>query len=256
MKLADLDVLGADPVLAAAQPLDAGDAEDVRADALDPRAERDEEAAEILHVRLAGGVRDRRLAGRERRGHDRVLGRHHRSPRRGRSCVPRRPSRASRSARRSRSPRRARRTRGCAGRAGAGRSRRRPAAARWRARGARAAARRAGTTRGSGSASPRRASCVVSSAAWTRTSFAPVHSASAPTPLEELEHRLDVADPRDVRERDGLVREQARGEDRQRAVLVPGGADAAARAAGRPRSRTTARRACLTAVADTAAGYP
>ena len=40
------------------------------------RAERDEEAAEILHVRLAGGVADRRLAGREDGGHDRVLGRH------------------------------------------------------------------------------------------------------------------------------------------------------------------------------------
>ncbi len=41
------------------------------------RAERDEEPAEILDVRLAGGVRDHRLARRERRGHDGVLGRHH-----------------------------------------------------------------------------------------------------------------------------------------------------------------------------------
>jgi hypothetical protein len=44
---------------------------------------------------------------------------------------------------------------------------------------------------------------------------------------DELEHRLDVADARDVRERDRLVREQARGEDRQSPVLVPGGPDPA-----------------------------
>ena len=62
MKLADLDVLGADPVLAAAEPVDALDAQHVRADPLDLRAERDEEAAEILHVRLAGGVADHGLA--------------------------------------------------------------------------------------------------------------------------------------------------------------------------------------------------
>ncbi len=38
----------------------------------------DEEAAEILHVRLARGVRDHRLARRERRRHHGVLGRHDR----------------------------------------------------------------------------------------------------------------------------------------------------------------------------------
>src|SRR5581483_10519753 len=38
--------------------------------------------------------------------------------------------------------------------------------------------------------------------------------------LEEREHRVDVADARDVRQLDGLVGEQARGEDRQDAVLV------------------------------------
>src|SRR5581483_12235467 len=55
----DLDVLRADRPLAAAQALDASDAEHVRLDSLDLRAERDEEAAEILDVRLAGGVADR-----------------------------------------------------------------------------------------------------------------------------------------------------------------------------------------------------
>ena len=45
--------------------------------------------------------------------------------------------------------------------------------------------------------------------------------------VEQLDHRLDVADARHVRQRHRLVGEQARGEDRQRAVLVPGRADAA-----------------------------
>src|SRR5919197_697988 len=73
----DLDVVAADAVLAARELGAAFDAEDVRADALDPRAEGDEEAAEVLDVRLAGGVADHRLAAREHRGHDRVLGAGH-----------------------------------------------------------------------------------------------------------------------------------------------------------------------------------
>ena len=75
----DLDVLGADPVRAAAERGHADDLEDVRADAVDLRAQRDEEAAEVLDVRLAGGVADDRLALGEHGGHHRVLGRHHRS---------------------------------------------------------------------------------------------------------------------------------------------------------------------------------
>ena len=43
------------------------DPEDVRADPLDLGADRDEEAAEILDVRLAGGVADDRLALRRAR---------------------------------------------------------------------------------------------------------------------------------------------------------------------------------------------
>ena len=42
---------------------------------------------------------------------------------------------------------------------------------------------------------------------------------------EQLEHGVDVPDPRDVRERDRLLREQRRRQDRQRAVLVAGGLD-------------------------------
>ena len=72
----DLDVLRADPVRAALQLLDTVDAKDVRADPLDLRAERDEEVAQVLDVRLAGRVTDDRLALREHGGHHGVLGRH------------------------------------------------------------------------------------------------------------------------------------------------------------------------------------
>ena len=132
MKLADLDVVGADPPLAAGERLDALDPEHVRLDPLDVRAERDEEAAEILDVRLAGGVADHRLAGREHGGHDRVLGRHHarlvEEDVLAAQAVRRRASRSASLERRSRRP--SGRTRGCAGRAGGARSRRRRAAAR------------------------------------------------------------------------------------------------------------------------------
>ncbi len=51
----------------------------------------------------------------------------------------------------------------------------------------------------------------------------------------ELEHRLDVEDARDVRERHGLVREQAGSDDRQRRVLVAGRPNPAAQRDGRRR---------------------
>ena len=39
---------------------------------------------------------------------------------------------------------------------------------------------------------------------------------------EERQHRVDVADPRDVSQRHRLARQQAGGEDREHSVLVPG----------------------------------
>ena len=138
------------------QLLDAVDPEDVRLDALDLGAERDEEAAEILHVRLAGGVADRRLAGREDGGHHRVLGRHHArlvEEDLGAAQAVRLHLVAALDLDARAEPLRAR---GCADRAGAARSRRRPAAARSPGRAARAAGRRAGTTPGSARRAPRR----------------------------------------------------------------------------------------------------
>src|SRR3989304_7368496 len=79
----DLDVVGADPVRAAREALDAMDTEDVRPDPLDVRAEGDEKAAEVLDVRLACGIRDDGLALRADRRPDHVLRPRHRRPRPG-----------------------------------------------------------------------------------------------------------------------------------------------------------------------------
>ncbi len=74
----DLDVVGPDSVLAPAELVHALDVQHVRADALDPRTERDEEPAEILDVRLAGGMAEHGFTVGENRRHDRVLGPHDR----------------------------------------------------------------------------------------------------------------------------------------------------------------------------------
>ena len=132
-----------------------------------------------------------------------------------------------------------REARGCAGRAGAARSRRRPAAGRSRAR--------ARTSSGPASRNDARmrahsigsSSCLDTSAAWTRTSFGPVHATSAPTSSSSSSIVSHVADPRHVRERHRLARQQRRGEDRQRAVLVAGRLDAS-RQRRRPPSITKA----------------
>ena len=228
---------GADPPLAAGERVDAVDAEHVRLDPLDLGPERDEEAAEILDVRLAGGVADHRLAGRETAAmiafsvaitlaSSRKI------------CSPRRPPSARMlvvllaeldlGAH-------AWRTRGCAGRAGAGRSRRRPAAGR--------------TTRpsreSSGPASRNDArirpqsfgssSCFEMSARVDAHLVRPGPRDLGAEVVEQIEHRLHVADPRHVRERHRLGREQRRGQNRQRAVLVPGRLHAFRAGDARPR---------------------
>jgi hypothetical protein len=66
-------MIGADPPLPSAEPVDAADPEDVRADPLDLGAERDEEAAQILHVRLARGVGDHGLPFGQYGRHEDVL---------------------------------------------------------------------------------------------------------------------------------------------------------------------------------------
>ena len=61
--------------------------------------------------------------------------------------------------------------------------------------------------------------------------------------VEELEHRLDVGDARDVAQRDGLGRQQARSENRQRPVLVSGRPDPPVEGAAALDQRRTRRRA-------------
>jgi hypothetical protein len=52
---------------------------------------------------------------------------------------------------------------------------------------------------------------------------APIHLHVEPP--QQLEHRLDVADARDVAQHDLLARQKRRGEHRQRGILVSGGHD-------------------------------
>ena len=144
-------------------------------------AHRDEQPAEILHVRLAGRVVDRRHALGQRGRHERVLGG------RDRGLVEVELL-ALEAARRAEAigavgghlgAQRLEREQVRSRRAG-GRSRRRPAAARRRCRSARAAGRPAGSTRGCAPRAPRRATVELTSAAHTRTSLRCVHATSAP----------------------------------------------------------------------------
>ena len=123
--------------------------------------------------------------------------------------------------------RRARGTRRGADRAGGGRSRRRRAAACRRARSAPAAARRAGTRRGSARPARDRPRGCRRSRRRSRPRPGRATATRAPSVSSSSSHRLDVADPRDVAEDHLVVGEQARGQDRQRAVLVAGGDDRA-----------------------------
>ena len=66
-------------------------------------------------------------------------------------------------------------------------------------------------------------SCFATSAAYDAHLVRPGPFHVGADVGEQLDHRLDVADARDVRERDGPVGEQARRQDRQRAVLVSRG---------------------------------
>ena len=74
----DLDVVRADHVLGAAEPIAAVHGHHVRADAVDLRAHLGEQPGEVLDVRLAGGVGDHGVARRQGRGEQGVLSAHHR----------------------------------------------------------------------------------------------------------------------------------------------------------------------------------
>ena len=163
------------------------------------------------------------VPGRQRGGHQRVLGRHHRRlvhehvgrPQAARGAQHdlavavghRRPSRG---------------TRRGADRGGGGRSRRRPGGG-ITARPKRASSGPASRNEARiGSASSRSIATSCTSAAHSATSFGPRQLTLDADRREDLEHRLDVADARDVAHDDLVLGEDAGGEDRQRAVLVAG----------------------------------
>ena len=210
----------------------AGDGQHVRADALDVGAHLHEHPREVLDVRLAGGVADDRRAGRQRGGHQRVLGRHDRrlvhedvagaqpAARGGRarcraSCAKRRPERAEGVEVRVQA---AAADDVAAGRRHVGLAEAGQQRAGEQERGADALGVRAVDVR-------RRRSTP---AAHSATSLSSRHSTSHADALEHAQHRLDVADPRHVAHDDLLGGQDRGGEDRQGAVLVAGGDDRAA----------------------------
>ena len=87
---------------------------------------------------------------------------------------------------------------------------------------ARAAVRRAGTTRGSARPARGRSPTSCTAAAHSATSLGPRQLTSTPIASRMLEHRLHVADPRHVAHEHLILGQERCGEDRQRAVLVPG----------------------------------
>ena len=224
---ADLDVLRADPPLAAEEALDAVDAQDVRLDALDLRAERDEEAAEVLDVRLAGGVADHGLARRERGRHDRVLGCHHARLVEEDVLPPQ--AVGSELETRADIDVGAELLQGMDVRVEA------PppdhvAARRRDARPAEARKQRPGEQeRRTDSGRELRVDLVRRDVRGVHAHLVLADPLGVGTEShDQRHHRLDVADPRDVVEHDRLAREQARGEDRQCRVLVAGRRDPAA----------------------------
>ena len=228
----DLDVVRADAPFAAVQRLDPADVEDVRADPVDLGAEGDQEPAKILDVGLARRVADHRLARRQHRGHDDVLRSRHRrlveedlgSPQAVRAHAVDLVGADVRAKHRERVNVRVE-----------------PAApddvAAWRRDDGLAVA---------GEKRPREEDGCADTAAEhlveleLRDARARDANLAAADALDvgakiggQVEHRLDIRDRRDVRERDGLVGEQAGGHDRQGRVLVSGRAD-------RPRKRPRA----------------
>ena len=187
-------------------------------------------------MRLGRGVVDDRRAGRERGGHERVLGAHHRRlvhEEVARAQAARRRDDRVRGARRARRRRRARGTRRGAGRAGGGRSRRRRAAACARGRGARAAAPRSRNDARMRSESTRSTSLPVTFSALSATTWSSRHSTLTPRRSSRASIVSTSLDARHVAHDDLLLGEQRGRQRGQRAVLVAGGHD-------RPRERPAA----------------
>ena len=209
--------------------LHAVDVHDVRADALDRGAHLVEHAREVLDVRLGGGVADDASCPGVSAAAISAFSVPITDGSSMKKSVERRPPLGAVSGCRGRArpARRARGRRRGAGRGGGGRSRRRPAAASARSRSAPAAARRPGRRRGCARPGRGRRRCRRSPSACSATVLSSIHSTRDAEVGEQREHRLHVADARDVGEHDPLLGEQAGGQERQGRVLVAGGHDGA-----------------------------
>ena len=222
----DLDVLRPDTPRAAAELRHSLDAEDVRLDPFDLRAERDQKATEVLDMRLAGRIPDHRLALGEHRRHDHVLRGHH-AGLVEEDGLAAKPSRAHLVAPVDRDL--------CPQLGQPVNVRVEAAAADHIASG-----RRHGDAAEAGQKRTCKQERRPDAAAELLVELGLVNVRRIDTNVvlgrqldiradvrEQLDHRLDVADPRNVRQLYGLGGERTRRQDRQRAVLV-------ARSANRP----------------------
>ena len=223
----DLNVVRRDRVRAPAEAAGAVDGHHVRADSVDRGPHRSEHPREVLDVGLRGRVADHGRAPGQRRGHQRVLGRHDRrlvhqevaGPQAGRSLdrdvavvLDRRAERAE-----------------CI------QVRVEPAPPDHVASGRRhlgaaePGQQRAGEQEaGAKPLGQVAVDVVVVDPLRGDRDFARRGPRDAGTQrLEQQQHRLDIRDRGDVPEHDLVLRKQARGEDRQRAVLVSGRDDRA-----------------------------
>ncbi len=110
------------------------------------------------------------------------------------------------------------------------RSRRRPAAAARPRRSAPASARRAGSRRGSARTASGSRSAARTSLGVDRERVASPPFGGRADRADQLHQRFGIADPRHVLQRDGMLGQQRRGDDRQRGVLVAGRLDGAGQA--------------------------
>ena len=205
--------------------------EHVGADAADVGAHLDQHPREVLDVGLARGVADDRRPGRQRGGHQRVLGRHHRRLVHEDLAG----AQAAVGRRRGRCRGRARSVAPSARKASRWGSRRRRPMTSPPGGGMSAWPKRASSGPASRNDARMRSACSRSTCASRSTPAAQMHDLVVVAPLgrrpeaaQHAQHRLDVADARDVAHDDLVGRQDRGGEDRQGAVLVPGGRDGAA----------------------------
>ena len=240
---AGLDAVGHDVVGRAVQALDAVDDQMARADAVDLRAHRHQQVAQVDDLRLARGIEQLRPAGRQHRRHQRIFGRADRDhreaevaarqPALGRARLDVAGGELDLGADALRAP-------ADAGRSAGRRSRSRRAATRSLRRRAPASAPAPGSRRASCGPCRRARRSRRSRSAWSvirrpnSPFLTPATVVETPSWLSRWPEVVDVGEPRQVAQRQLLIGQQRAGQQRQRGILGAGDRDLALRGACRP----------------------